>query len=134
MRTLKAANGEIDVSLDSYYTYCTYGGCFTGGLPDPRGCVMNAQNVLKSLWGPDRHVLVVPPVFTGTKIDPRLGERCMMAWLFSKTPPASDPSDDGSHLFVVWFNDRDPIDPLATALAQVEKHGGWWQHARGFVS
>jgi hypothetical protein len=136
------------VYLDSYYVGDTYAGVLEG-CPPADWAIARAKNRLEELWGQGRPVLVVQPKrkpvvgsdgqqlktywFSNEKQPAEaVPQRCHMAWLNSYTSPKDSPDDDGSHLFVIWFDDQDAQDPLLMALKHVEEAGGWWTNAQGW--
>jgi len=127
VRSLKC--GGVDVYVDSYYTRGT-GSTFIGGNFSLDSAIDYARRSLELLWGPNRHSVVVPPKVTAGG---RIPQRTLMMWLHSDERPMEHPGDDGSHLFLIWFADDDPIDALQDAVRHLDGMGGWWPHAKGYV-
>jgi hypothetical protein len=123
--------GRIDdgpmIELDSYCVGDTYSGIYEGA--DQVDCVAMARADLDRFWGKERPVLVEEPERGKDEPFPR---RRMMAWLVTNEAPAATPDDHGSHLFVVWWAERDPDNPLMAALEIVHRRGGWEKLSRGF--
>ncbi len=124
----------VNIYLDSYYVHDTYSGVLEGA-PAADEMVKAARHQLERMWGTGRPILVEQPqvqvIHAKTPNGPtfeRLPQRCMMAWLNSYTAPEGS-DGDGSHLFVIWFDDDDARYPLTQALKVVNDNGGWWKNA-----
>jgi len=141
----KSVDGVI-VFLDSYYVSDTYAGVLEG-IPPVDWAIENAKHRLGKLWGEGRPVLVVQPqrkpvvgadgkqmqtYWFSTEKKPAevVPGRCMMAWLNSFD--VQDSNDDGTHVFVIWWDDQDAESPLLMALKHVNDAGGWWANAQGW--
>jgi|SRR5579863_10250223 len=137
----------VKVGLDSYYVHDTYSGVLMG-VPSADMMIDAAKCTAEDIWGKGRPTLVVPPKrtpilkpdgtprvctwpgYTGKPLE-SLPDRVMMAWLSCFTPPEGT-DFDGSHLFVIWFDDQDATDPVLMALKHVNEAGGWWKNAQGW--
>src|SRR5688572_29245932 len=126
------------IRLDMYFIHDTYGGCYEG-RPSDKETVESQLRLSAKLWGEGRNVHL---------FDTTPKRRCCMAWLSS---PSIDCNDEncsnggdwntgcmtrckscngksayhGFHLFLIWFEDSDPIKPLERALQIIEENGGW---------
>jgi hypothetical protein len=114
---------SFDIKLDSFYMGNALAGHLCGHH-EPETLIQNAKANLKRIWGKDRPVLIVPPG-PGLGSNPRVCLACLDG-------PAKEKDDDGSWLFVIWFRDGYPSDPLQEALTHVEQQGGWDLLAKGY--
>lgn len=102
----------------------TFGGLYTVDKNfDAHAFAVSSANArLERMWGKDRpHMLCdfegEPPKYT------------VSVWMVG---PEKDPEDHGTHLFVTWFVDHIPEDPLWSALIRINQRGGWEKNAVGF--
>ena len=100
------------IKLDSFYIQDTASGLYQGTMTVDMA-VATAKRRVKDIWGDNRPILVVRPE--------AIHVRMCMAWLCG---PEKDKNDDGTHLFVIWFQDDDPVDIINAALKHVEIAGG----------
>lgn len=111
-----------DIQLDSFYMDYPMSTWIMGGPANVQEWLAhNATKTLERMWGTGRPILMVPP---GTHPNPRM----CLTWLHG--PSKGD--EHGTHLFVIWFSDVDPTNPLDQALQHVEAQGGWDAHAKGY--
>lgn len=121
----KKRNGNMrvsKVSLDAIHVNKTYAGSLEG--PPPKSFIIDrAKRHLAEMWGPDRPVHVIFP-----NNDPRsyrLPAYQYSAW-FSSWTPVKDEDAMGSHLFLIWWDDKFNTDNLEEFAA------AHWGHAKDF--
>lgn len=111
------------VELDAIHITKTYAGSLEG-LPSKAFIIDAAKKELAKIWGSDRPVHIVFP-----DTDPRsyrLPAYQYLAWFGSWTP-VENKDAMGSHLFLIWWDDKLDIEKLTDFAAAHwgEAHDYW---------